>query len=67
MDLKSTVEAIIFASGEPTHPPMEELRKVVGKKEFAIRVELGLGSAQADVWTCDLSYEYVKINAEYTT
>ena len=60
-------DVVIFASGEPTHPPMEELRKIVGRKEFAIRIELGLGSAQADVWTCDLSYEYVKINAEYTT
>lgn len=60
-------DVVIFAAGEPTHPPMEELRAVVGKKEFSITVELGLGSAQADVWTCDLSYEYVKINAEYTT
>jgi glutamate N-acetyltransferase/amino-acid N-acetyltransferase len=32
-----------------------------------IRVELGAGRARARVWTCDLSYDYVRINAEYTT
>ena len=32
-----------------------------------IRLDLGLGSAAATVWTCDLSAEYVAINAHYTT
>ena len=36
-------------------------------QEFTIRVQLGRGSACADVWTSDLSYEYVRINAEYRT
>ncbi len=35
------------------------------KEEITIRVELGRGSAEATVWTTDLSYDYVKINAEY--
>ena len=35
------------------------------KKEIAITVELPLGHANATVYTCDLSYEYVKINGEY--
>jgi glutamate N-acetyltransferase/amino-acid N-acetyltransferase len=35
------------------------------KKEIAINVELQLGKAKATVYTCDLSYEYVKINGEY--
>jgi glutamate N-acetyltransferase/amino-acid N-acetyltransferase len=30
-------------------------------------VHLGAGNAEATVWTCDLSYDYVRINAEYTT
>jgi N-acetylglutamate synthase/N-acetylornithine aminotransferase len=30
-------------------------------------VELGAGRASAWVWTCDLSTDYVRINAEYTT
>ena len=32
-----------------------------------IDVSLGRGNASANVWTCDLSYDYVKINAEYRT
>jgi glutamate N-acetyltransferase/amino-acid N-acetyltransferase len=35
------------------------------KKEIAIKVELGLGTSQSTVYTCDLSYAYVKINGEY--
>ena len=35
------------------------------KKEIAIKVELKLGKGQATVYSCDLSYDYVKINAEY--
>ena len=33
--------------------------------EITVRVDLGRGVAQATVWTCDLSYDYVKINADY--
>ena len=35
--------------------------------ELLIRVSLGRGAAQTAVWTCDFSYDYVKINAEYRT
>jgi glutamate N-acetyltransferase / amino-acid N-acetyltransferase len=35
--------------------------------ELEIEVGLGRGPGEATVWTCDLSYEYVKVNAEYTT
>ena len=37
------------------------------KPEFAVRVILNRGQSAATLWTCDLSYEYVKINAEYRT
>ncbi|CAD7853754.1 MAG: Glutamate N-acetyltransferase (EC 2.3.1.35) @ N-acetylglutamate synthase (EC 2.3.1.1) [Olavius algarvensis Gamma 1 endosymbiont] len=37
------------------------------RKEIGIRVALGRGEALAEVLTCDLSYEYVRINAEYRT
>jgi glutamate N-acetyltransferase/amino-acid N-acetyltransferase len=36
-------------------------------KEVEVAVELGAGRHRATVWTCDLSYDYVKINADYTT
>jgi len=40
---------------------------VMAAAEIALRVELGVGRAAAKLWTCDLSYEYVRINAEYRT
>ncbi len=40
---------------------------VLAQEEFTIRIQLGRGSASANVWTSDLSYEYVRINAEYRT
>ncbi|MFI4922601.1 MAG: bifunctional glutamate N-acetyltransferase/amino-acid acetyltransferase ArgJ, partial [Burkholderiales bacterium] len=42
-------------------------QKVMRKQEISMRVLLGRGSAASQVWTCDLSHEYVKINAEYRT
>ena len=35
--------------------------------EVEVGVRLGAGRGEACVWTCDLSYDYVRINAEYTT
>ena len=40
---------------------------VMAKDEFTVRVLLGRGSAAETVWTSDLSYDYVRINAEYRT
>ncbi|MEX0951120.1 MAG: bifunctional glutamate N-acetyltransferase/amino-acid acetyltransferase ArgJ [Gammaproteobacteria bacterium] len=40
---------------------------VMSKPEFTIHVNLGRGNATTSVWTCDLSYDYVRINAEYRT
>ena len=43
----------------------EDGQRVMAKPEFGIRVELNRGQCEATVWTCDLSHDYVKINAEY--
>jgi glutamate N-acetyltransferase / amino-acid N-acetyltransferase len=61
-------DVILLENGEP-HPEYREDRgaAVVARPEFRIGVELGRGDARARVWTCDFSYEYVKINAEYRT
>jgi glutamate N-acetyltransferase/amino-acid N-acetyltransferase len=40
---------------------------VMQAAEISVRVVLGRGTCQARVWTCDFSYDYVKINAEYRT
>ena len=37
------------------------------KPEFTVRAILNRGTAEATIWTCDLSFDYVKINAEYRT
>lgn len=41
--------------------------RVMQENEIVIRVELNRGPAGTTVWTCDFSYDYVKINAEYRT
>ena len=43
------------------------LRKVMSDKNIVVGIELGLGDSEAEIWTCDFSYEYVKINGEYHT
>ena len=40
---------------------------VMTQSEFTVRVDLGRGDATETIWTCDFSYEYVRINAEYRT
>jgi len=36
-------------------------------REFDVALDLRLGAARKTILTCDLSYDYVRINAEYTT
>lgn len=44
-----------------------EARQALDADTVVIDIDLGLGDASATFWTSDLSYDYVKINAEYTT
>ncbi len=43
----------------------EDGQRVMKQSEITVRVELGRGPAQTTVWTCDLSHDYVSINADY--
>ena len=43
----------------------EDGARVMKQSEITIRVDLGRGTAQGKVYTCDFSYDYVKINADY--
>jgi len=43
----------------------EDGQRVMQQSDIAIRVELNRGAFQAQLWTCDFSYDYVKINASY--
>ena len=58
---------VIDAGRRATSYREEEGARVMKSDEIAIRVELGRGDAKTVVWTCDFSYDYVKINAEYRT
>ncbi len=57
----------IVERGEPTGVDAETARGPMLAKELVITVDLGLGDASAMAYTCDFSYDYVKINAEYHT
>jgi glutamate N-acetyltransferase/amino-acid N-acetyltransferase len=39
----------------------------MAKKEIVITIEIGKNNTSESVWTTDLSYDYIKINAEYRT
>lgn len=60
-------DVCIVSAGQPLPVSKDLLRDVVCKDEYEIRLVIGEGAGRSTVWTCDLSYEYVKINAEYTT
>ena len=57
----------VCKAGAPLSFSEEKAKKVLGDQEVSILVDLGLGSAQATAWGCDLSYEYVRINGDYRT
>ncbi len=45
----------------------QTLRTIMASSEIVIVVDLGVGCEAATAWGCDLTYEYVRINAEYTS
>jgi glutamate N-acetyltransferase/amino-acid N-acetyltransferase len=63
------IDAVRAAHEGARDPAYREEQAVAAMKkpEFTVRAVLHRGAAQATVWTCDLSFDYVKINAEYRT
>jgi len=63
------INEILFASEGAIAKDFDELKikKEMKNSEIYVKVNLNQGSHKATVWTTDLSYEYVKINAEYRT
>lgn len=57
----------IFAQGTGATYDAKALANVMKQKDIVIDIELNMGDEDATVWSCDLSYEYVKINGEYHT
>lgn len=57
----------VYAEGLVTKFDQDAMRKVLAEHDVVINIDLGLGNEQATVFSCDLSFGYVKINADYTT
>jgi glutamate N-acetyltransferase/amino-acid N-acetyltransferase len=57
----------VFKKGSPVDCDLETLRKYLDQPEVMISVDLGIGKASARVWGCDLTEDYIKENAYYTT
>lgn len=58
---------VIDRGGRAASYREEDGAREMKSAEIQVRIGLGRGSAGATVWTCDYSYDYVKINAEYRT
>ncbi|MEO8385244.1 MAG: bifunctional glutamate N-acetyltransferase/amino-acid acetyltransferase ArgJ, partial [Betaproteobacteria bacterium] len=59
-------DVLVAENGGRATSYREELGSAVMKQsEILVRVELGRGDESGTVWTCDFSYDYVKINADY--
>ena len=56
---------VVDRGGRAASYTEEQGQRVMKQAEITIRVDLGRGHARATVWTCDLSHEYVTINADY--
>jgi len=57
----------LLVNGEPEKVDEARASELISAEDLEIRVELGLGKESAKYWTCDFSYEYVKINGDYRT
>jgi glutamate N-acetyltransferase / amino-acid N-acetyltransferase len=57
----------VAAGGRLLTEALPDAGAAMREREFAVRLDLRLGKSSATILTCDLSYDYVRINAEYTT
>ena len=60
-------ELQLVHQGTPTNYQEADAAAIFAGPEFMIRLDLGAGSASDTIWTCDLSHDYVAINADYRT
>jgi len=60
-------DVAVFVQGSPRAFDSDEVRRMFEQRNLTIGVDLGVGAETARAWGTDLSAEYVRINAEYTT
>ena len=58
---------VVFERGAGVDVDLSQVRRAFEQSEIEIVAKLGLGNGNAESWGCDLSEEYVRINADYTT
>jgi glutamate N-acetyltransferase/amino-acid N-acetyltransferase len=58
---------VLFQGGRPHDDAAPQAAEYLKGKDISVSVDLGAGRASSTVWTCDLSAEYVRINADYRT
>ncbi|GGG30013.1 arginine biosynthesis bifunctional protein ArgJ [Lysinibacillus alkalisoli] len=58
-------DKMLVESGEPVHFSEEELMQILKQQEVKIDVALHIGDGKGTAWGCDLTYDYVQINASY--
>lgn len=58
-------KAVVYSQGSPVAYSEEEATKILSAPEVTVVADMHMGDAQATAWGCDLSYDYVKINADY--
>jgi glutamate N-acetyltransferase / amino-acid N-acetyltransferase len=58
---------VLFKDGRPFDEAAPQAAAYLRGRDVAVAVDLGAGDASSTVWTCDLSAEYVRINADYRT
>jgi len=60
-------DSVIFENGGTKRFNELELRKKMSQKDLTLEIDLGMGKAETTIYTTDMSYKYVSINAEYTS
>ena len=58
-------KVLLFKDGDPIAFDEDEATKILSEDEVTVLVDMHAGSESATAWGCDLSYDYVKINADY--
>ena len=61
------VKVVVFDAGTPVEPVPETAVLKLREKEVTVELDLGLGEGASVMWTCDLTKDYIDINAHYHT
>jgi glutamate N-acetyltransferase/amino-acid N-acetyltransferase len=60
-------DLIVYENGTGLFFSESQVAQILAEREIAVTIQVGRGPGSASVWTCDLSYDYVKINGSYRT